>query len=68
MWVKLTEYDPGRPNGRLRVRVLNDRTNQIVTYPNGRTRFFGSEEDADEWIETARACAPEPETLRTWRP
>lgn len=67
-FVKLIEQDPGRPHGRLRVRILNDRTNQLVTYPGGRTRYFGSEEEADAWIQLAREQHPEPATLRTWRP
>jgi hypothetical protein len=67
-FVKLIETDPGRPNGRLRVRVLNDRTNELVTYPGGRTRYFGSEEDADAWIAAAREREPEPATLRRWQP
>lgn len=66
-FVKLVEQDPGRPNGRVRVRLLDEHTNKLVAYPNGRTRYFGSEADADEWIESARENAPEA-TFRTWRP
>jgi hypothetical protein len=67
LYVKLSEWEAGRPNGRLRVRILNDRTGQLVCYPNGRTRWFGSEEAADEWIAAARKAPPPPETLRVWK-
>lgn len=67
MYVKLSEKDPGRPNGRLRVRILNEVTNELVCYPNGRTRWFGSEEEADEWIAAARKKPPPRDTLRVWK-
>lgn len=66
-WVKLSERDPGRPNGRVRVRLLNETTNELVTYPNGRTRWFGSEDEADAWIKAARSKPPSRENLRVWR-
>jgi len=66
-WVKMEERDPGRPNGRTRVRILNDRTNELVCYPNGRTRWFGSDEEASAWIREATSKAVPREVLRVWR-
>lgn len=67
-FVKLIEQEPGRPNGRLRVRVLHEQTNSLVCDESGRTMYFASEEAAEDWIQAARVEPPAPETLRTWRP
>jgi len=69
MFVKLTENDAGRPGGRTRVRILHDATNRFVSYPDGRTRYFGSEAAADEWIDAAKRDPQGAErALRSWAP
>lgn len=69
MFVKLSDPDEGRPPGRYRVRILHDATNRIVSYPDGRTRYFGSEDDAEAWIVEARRNPQAAESmLRTWKP
>ncbi len=62
-YVKMISEDPGRPRGSVRVRILDETTNKLVTYPSGRVRWFGSEAAADDWIS---AQAPEP--ARAFRP
>jgi hypothetical protein len=62
-FVKMISEDPGRPSGRVRVRILDESTNKLVAYPSGRVRWFGSEEAADEWICAQRRLPP-----RTFRP
>lgn len=55
VYVKLSEPDPGRPHGRERIRILHEAKNRLVSYPNGRARWFGSEDAADAWIRAANA-------------
>lgn len=66
-FVKLIEQEPGRAQGRPRVRVLYGPTNSLVCDQNGRTIYFATEEAADDWIDRARAEPPAPETLRRWQ-
>jgi hypothetical protein len=63
VFVKLSEPDPGRPRGRERVRILHDSTNRLVSYPNGRARWFGSEAAADAWIREAHANPAQAEAV-----
>jgi hypothetical protein len=63
-FVKMISEDPARSNGRVRVRILDESTNKLVTYPSGRVRWFASEDAADEWIRTQ---APQ-QRRATYRP
>lgn len=55
-YVKMIEEDPNaRPRGRSRVKIFDEATNKLVTYPSGRVRWFASEAAADEWIRIANA-------------
>jgi len=63
-FVKMMVEDPKRSHGRVRVRILDEATNKLVTYPSGRVRWFGSEAAADEWI----ASQTPPKTRPTYRP
>jgi len=45
------------------VRILHDSTNRLVSYPNGRARWFGSEAAADAWIREAHANPAQAEAV-----
>lgn len=49
-FVKLVSVDETSRPRRERVRLLDNVTNKLVSYPSGRVRWFGSEAAADEWI------------------
>lgn len=55
-YVKMVEEDTSRSHGRTRVKIFDEATNKLVTYPSGRVRWFASEAAADEWIRVANAA------------
>lgn len=67
-FVKMISEDPARAHGRVRVRILDETTNKLVTYPSGRVRWFGSEEAADEWIRKVRDARKQRAELSQFRP